>query len=340
MTTFKKAACFTDIHFGLKGNSRVHNDDCEDFVHWFIEEAKKNNCETCIFLGDWHHHRSATNVSTMNYTVSNMERLGAAFEKVYVIMGNHDLYYREKREINSMEYIRNIPNIHIVNEWFVKDDIAIIPWLEPDEYLKIPEMKQKYIFGHFEIPYFKMNAMVDMPDVGGIKAEHFVNQQYVFSGHFHKRQVRNNIHYIGNAFPHNYADVGDDDRGMMILENGGEPKYINWPNMPVYRYYKISQLLENADSLLKEKMYVRVGLDIKISYEEANFIRETFLEKYKLRELQLIPEQLDTVEQPTVHIEKFDSVDQIVIKQLENVDSKTYDKQILMAIYNNLDVKN
>lgn len=340
MTTFKKAACFTDIHFGLKGNSRVHNDDCEDFVHWFIEEAKKNNCETCIFLGDWHHHRSATNVSTMNYTVSNMERLGVAFEKVYVIMGNHDLYYREKREINSMEYIRNIPNIHIVNEWFVKDDIAIIPWLEPDEYLKIPEMKQKYIFGHFEIPYFKMNAMVDMPDVGGIKAEHFVNQQYVFSGHFHKRQVRNNIHYIGNAFPHNYADVGDDDRGMMILENGGEPKYINWPNMPVYRYYKISQLLENADSLLKEKMYVRVGLDIKISYEEANFIRETFLEKYKLRELQLIPEQLDTVEQPTVHIEKFDSVDQIVIKQLENVDSKTYDKQILMAIYNNLDVKN
>jgi len=59
-----------------------------------------------------------------------------------------------------------------------------------------------------------------------------------------------------------------------------------------------------------------------------------------LRELQLIPEQLDTVDQPTVHIEKFDSVDQIVIKQLESVDSKTYDKQILMAIYNNLDVNN
>lgn len=340
MQTFKKVACFTDIHFGLKGNSRVHNDDCEEFIYWFIETAKKNNCETCIFLGDWHHHRSSTNVSTMNYTVSNIERLGKAFEKVYVIMGNHDLFYREKREINSMEFARNIPNVHLVNSWIVNDDVAIIPWLEPDEYLKIPDMKQKYIFGHFEIPYFKMNAMVDMPDVGGIKAEHFVNQQYVFSGHFHKRQVRNNIHYIGNAFPHNYADVGDDERGMMILEHGGEPQYINWPKMPVYRYYKISQLLENAESLLQEKMYVRVGLDIKISYEEANFIRETFLEKYKLRELQLIPEQLETVEQPAVAIEKFDSVDQIVIKQLENVDSKTYDKQILMAIYNNLDVQN
>ena len=340
MTTFKKVACFTDIHFGLKGNSRIHNDDCEEFIYWFIETAKENNCETCIFLGDWHHHRSSTNVSTMNYTVSNIERLGKAFEKVYVIMGNHDLFYREKREINSMEFARNIPNVHLVNSWIENDDVAIIPWLEPEEYLKIPNMKQKYIFGHFEIPYFKMNAMVDMPDVGGIKAEHFVHQQFVFSGRFHKRQVRNNIHYIGNAFPHNYADAGDDERGMMILEHGGKPQYINWPNMPVYRHYKISQLLENADALLKEKMYVRVGLDIKISYEEANFIRETFLEKYKLRELQLIPEQLDTVDQPTVHIEKFDSVDQIVIKQLESVDSKTYDKQILMAIYNNLDVNN
>ena len=122
---FKKVACFTDIHFGLKGNSRVHNDDCEAFIHWFIQQAKAHNCETCIFLGDWHHHRSATNVSTMNYTVSNMERLGQAFENVYVIMGNHDLFYRDKREINSMEYIRNIPNIHIVNEWIVKDEIII-----------------------------------------------------------------------------------------------------------------------------------------------------------------------------------------------------------------------
>jgi len=340
MPLFKKAACFTDIHFGLKGNSRVHNDDCESFIKWFIQQAKAQGCETCIFLGDWHHHRSSTNVSTMNYTVSNMERLGAAFEKVYVIMGNHDLFYREKREINSMEFIRYIPNVHIVNEWLVDDECAIIPWIVEDEYKKIPEMKQKYIFGHFELPYFKMNAMVEMPDVGTIQADHFVNQEYVFTGHFHKRQIRKNIHYIGNAFPHNYADAGDDERGMMILEWGGQPKYFNWPEMPKYRHYKISNLLADTDRMLEERMYVRVGLDIKISYEEANFIRETFIEKYKLRELQLIPEQLDQAESKPVKVEKFDSVDQIVIKQLESVDSKTFDKNILMAIYNNLDVNN
>ena len=41
------------------------------------------------------------------------------------------------------------------------------------------------------------------------------------------------------------------------------------------------------------------------------------------------------IQQPLVQVQKFDSVDQIVLKQLEGVDSETYDKSILMAIYNN-----
>jgi hypothetical protein len=147
-----------------------------------------------------------------------------------------------------------------------------------------------------------------------------------------------NVTYMGNAFPHNYADAWDEDRGMMILEWGGEPKYINWPDMPRYITIKISELLEDPEKYLKTKMYVRVTLDVKISYEEANFIRETFIDKYGLRELQLIPEQVDNAQQPLVEVQKFDSVDQIVISQLQGVDSETYDKNILTAIYNDLDV--
>ena len=61
---FKKAAVFTDIHFGLKGNSKVHNDDCEDFIDWYIQTAKENGCETGIFCGDWHHNRNSLNLTT------------------------------------------------------------------------------------------------------------------------------------------------------------------------------------------------------------------------------------------------------------------------------------
>ena len=42
-----------------------------------------------------------------------------------------------------------------------------------------------------------------------IKAEDLNHHGYVFSGHFHRRQVKGNIHYIGNTFPHNYSDAND-----------------------------------------------------------------------------------------------------------------------------------
>ena len=56
---WKKAIAFTDIHFGNKSNSLQFNQDCVDFVDWVIKEGKEQGCETCLFLGDWHHHRAS-----------------------------------------------------------------------------------------------------------------------------------------------------------------------------------------------------------------------------------------------------------------------------------------
>ena len=334
---FKKAACFTDIHYGLKQNSRLHLDDCRRFVEWFIAEAKERDCETCIFLGDWHHHRASVNVATMNASIRDLKLLNESFEKVYFILGNHDLYYRDKRELNSIEYARDLSNFVMIDEHFLQDDVAIIPWLVGKEYKKVAKMQCKYMFGHFELPYFKMNAMVEMPDHDGIKAEMLNGPEYVFSGHFHKRQYKNNIHYMGNAFPHNYADVGDDERGAMFLEWGGEPQYVNWTEGPKYRVFTLKQLLDDHQNLLDEYTYSRVKLDVSISYEEANFVREKFAEQYGVRELQLIPIK-EEEEFQGGEIE-FESVDQIVVTQLDTIESNTVDKQTLIDIYNSIEIE-
>ena len=39
---FEKAAVYTDIHFGLRHNSKEHNEDCIEFLIWFSEQAKKD----------------------------------------------------------------------------------------------------------------------------------------------------------------------------------------------------------------------------------------------------------------------------------------------------------
>jgi len=182
-----------------------------------------------------------------------------------------------------------------------------------------------------------MNAMVQMPDTGELQAEHFKNQDYVFSGHFHKRQSRGKVHYIGNAFPHNFADSWDDERGMMILEWGGEPQYINWLDCPKFRHVKLSDLIDKKDEILKSKMYLKVNLDIDISFEEANFIKETFTKEHDIREISLIQDKINlegTIDDNPD--QKFESVDQIVSEQLVNIDSKDFDKNVLLKIYNSI----
>jgi DNA repair exonuclease SbcCD nuclease subunit len=333
---FKKVACFTDIHFGLKSNSLVHNQDCEDFVDWFIAEAKKEGCDTGIFLGDWHHNRNSLNMLTLMSSIRSLEKLGKAFDNFYFFPGNHDLYYKDKRDVHSIEWGIHIPGVTIVRDITTIGDTTLVPWLVGEEWKKMEKLKSRYVFGHFELPLFQMNAMVTMPDHGELQAHHFKNPEYVFSGHFHKRQAKQNIVYIGNAFPHNYADAWDDDRGMMILEHGGKPEYRVWPDAPKFRTVKLSQLIDDSENIIKSKTYLRVGIDIDVSFEEASFIKETYMAQDNVRELTLIPEKKDVEINTDLDVEQFESVDQIVSNQIASIQSDAYDPKVLLAIYNNL----
>ncbi len=318
---FKKVACFTDIHFGLKSNSQVHNQDCEDFVDWYIAKAKEEGCDTGIFLGDWHHNRNSLNITTMDYSLRALEKLGAAFDNFYFFPGNHDLYYKDKRDIHSVEFGKYIPGITVVHQPITEGDVTLCPWLVGEEWKAIGKKKAKYIFGHFELPHFYMNAMVQMPDHGEIQLDAFNGYELGFSGHFHKRQSKKNMHYIGNAFPHNYADAWDDERGMMILEWGGQPEYFSWPGQPTFRTVTLSRLIDEASSLILPKQHLRVTLDIDITFEEASFIKENFLSQYDIRELTLIAEKKQVEINTEVDVQAFESVDQIVSNQLVSIES-------------------
>ncbi len=84
-------------------------------------------------------------------------------------------------------------------------------------------------------------------------------------------------------------------------------------------------------------MYLKVNLDIDISFEEANFIKETFVSEHDIREISLIQEKesLDSfIDDQTDS--KFESVDQIVTDQLVNIDSESFDKKLLLSIYTEL----
>ena len=332
---FKKAIVFTDIHFGLRHNSKEHNEDCLEFIDWLIEQGRLKNCDTCLFLGDWHHHRSNINILTLDYTMQALRKLNAAFDKVYIMVGNHDLFYREKRDIHSMVVGSEFNNLVLVDQPCINGDVALVPWLVEEEWKEVTNIESKYLFGHLELPGFKMNAMVEMPDNGTLNAVHFKHQKYVFSGHFHKRQTKGKINYIGNPFGHNYSDVWDFERGAVFIEWDQEPEFMNYEG-PRFISINLSALLANPDIYLKPKTYLQVTLDIDISYEEATFLRETFLTQYNVREFKIVRSQDDDLDKDFSGDITFKTVDQIVVEQLNNIDSATISAAKLIEIYNGL----
>ena len=86
----KKGAMCTDIHFGKKMNSEVHNEDCLNYLDWFCENVKNDpSIDHVWFLGDWNEQRAAINGLTLKYSYAGAKKLNELGLPVYFLLGNH-----------------------------------------------------------------------------------------------------------------------------------------------------------------------------------------------------------------------------------------------------------
>lgn len=336
---FNKAVMFTDIHFGNHNNSRQFNIDCLEFVKWMIKEAKKEKADAIIFLGDWHHNRQNIHLMTLNYSMRAFEELNNSGIKVYFIPGNHDEMYKDKRDIDSVIIGKYFHNITVINKPTLIKDCYFFPWLIQDEYKEVKKSikKAKYIFGHFELPTFMMNAMVEMPEHGNLKLTDFDDLAgYAFTGHFHKRQRKGKIWYIGNCFPHSFSDTWDDDRGICILEWDKEPVFKKWEHAPKYKTLTLTDILENSD-LLDENTYVKITNDIGITNDETKTIKNILMNFYNPRKIELTNNNsVEFFDDENEYLEEFNTLEEIIVKGLKNIESHTIDSNLLIEIYKDL----
>lgn len=339
----KKVAMWTDIHFGKKNNSNQHNQDCLDFVNWFCDNVQKDSeISHVVFMGDWFENRNSVNVMTMNYAQEALRRLNSLGLPVYVIIGNHDLYHRENRKIFSTKVFDEFSNVTTVSEPTVVDGMLICPFLFKNEYPGLVKYnKLKYWLGHFEFRNFVVTGSDRMMEHG---PEHkaFDGPTYIFSGHFHKRQAKDNIIYIGNCFPMDYGDAWDDKRGMSILDTSNDDvDFIDWEDCPKYRKIKLSDVLEGRFDF-PSKCRVRCTIDTDIGYSDAQQLREELTKELNLREFSLEENLLEKKEAIAGEemLEDFDlsSLNDAVIKMLQTGISgtSTIDATRLIDIYQKL----
>jgi DNA repair exonuclease SbcCD nuclease subunit len=336
---------FTDIHFGKKNNSIMHNQDCLDFVLWFCEQVKKEGGVTHImFLGDWFENRNAVNILTLNFARDAVEALNSLGIPVYIIIGNHDLYHRESRKVFSTKVFEEFENIVLVNEpTVVGDQFLICPYLFKNEYPTLAKYNHlPYWMGHFEFRNFVVTGTDRRMDHGPDHTQ-FAGPTHIFSGHFHKRQANDNVVYIGNTFPMDYGDQGDDDRGLCFLDTSTDKvEFINWEDCPKYRKIRLSSVLDGSMDF-PPKCRVRCLIDIDIAYSDAQALREEMVKTMGLREFSLeenISERKDAIAGEEGEIDNFDlsSLNDAVITMLQTGVSgtSTIDATKLVEIYSTL----
>lgn len=277
-----KYILLTDIHFGAKGNSDEFNEQCIEFLKWVKKEtynlSKLNNFEIgcTIFLGDWFHNRNSINVKTLNYGIKGLQILSEIGNRhVKFLLGNHDLYYRDRRDIFSIPSIKTEDSyIHIIDKPFVDSYKNLFcPWLIEEEKLSdlIKQYNPQYVFGHFEIPSFSFNRLSKYD--GEYNPSDYQGPKRILSGHFHMRQEKNNITYIGNCFSHDFSDVDDwHNKGFALLDTDtNEVTYYEWKDAPKYTSIKISKL-QNLN--IENNMHIKLINDMNLKQVELNQVKE------------------------------------------------------------------
>lgn len=338
----------TDIHWGKKGNSKDHNEDCLQYVNWFSKQVKKNKDIDFIgFLGDWNENRSALNIATLNYAYAGAKILDEIGLPVYFVVGNHDLYHRHTREIHSVIHHNQFNNFIVIDKPTIVEEIVggalFSPYLFHEEYpeltshLSIPNW-----FGHFEFKGFQVTGYsVVMPT--GPDPNDFQGPKNIFSGHFHKRQEAYNIRYIGNTFPMDFSDAGDENRGMAIFDVfNDQTTYINWSDCPRYTKTCLSNILDNTVEIHPHSR-VRCIVDIPISFEEGTYLRQKFMEDFHLREFVFeesreIAQALSETETSVNVNDKLATVDELVVQMLNDINVEQLDNNLLMDIYKQIRV--
>ena len=200
-----RIAILGDTHFGMRNDSAVFNELARKFYTDVFFPYIDGRVGAVIQLGDLFDRRKYVNFNTLATAKEYFfAPLAMNCISLYVLIGNHDIFYRNTLRVNSPQLLlSDYMNIKIIDKPSVVNfgdmNIDIIPWIceenEKEVAAFIAESKNSILFGHLELAGFEMdrgNFCHEGMDVGL-----FAKYEQVVSGHFHHRSSRGNILYTG-----------------------------------------------------------------------------------------------------------------------------------------------
>lgn len=239
-----KICILGDVHFGARNDSlSFHRYFKQFYDEVFFPYLEKNNIEHVIQLGDVFDRRKFINFQTLELCKEYFfDKLNRNY-KTWVIVGNHDTYYKNTNSVNSLKLLLhgydNIKQVHEPYETsFNGTSILFIPWICDDNYDRVMQAikisKSQVLVGHLELNGFEMYKGIYCDE--GIDSSIFDKFELVLSGHFHTRSSKGNIVYTGTPYELTWSDF-QDQKGFYIFDaHSRELEFV--PN-PISMFHKV-----------------------------------------------------------------------------------------------------
>lgn len=214
-----KFAILNDTHAGVRNSSDVFIKYQEDFyTEVFFPYLLENDIKHIVHLGDYYEHRRFINFKALSanrkHFLDKLREYGITMD---IIPGNHDTYYKNTNELNSLKELLGhyLNEVNIVMNPTVMDydgmKFGLVPWICQDNEEEVNEFlancKADMIGGHFELSGFEV--MKGMKMTGGHSSHNLKRFETVLSGHYHTKSNQGNIHYLGSQMEFFWNDAGD-----------------------------------------------------------------------------------------------------------------------------------
>jgi len=212
-----KIALISDSHVGARNDNQNINEYFYKFYdNIFFPTLKKRNITTCIHLGDVVDRRKFISFKTASdFRKRFVNRFQELNVDLHVIIGNHDTYYKNTSEVNSMEELMDSDRYNIYTRPEVVDFdgclVQFMPWINTNNYDEsmsaLSNSPAQILMGHLEINGFEMHK--GYKTEGKYSKELFQRFDLCFSGHFHHKSDDGQIYYLGTPYEIYWNDHSD-----------------------------------------------------------------------------------------------------------------------------------
>jgi len=267
-----KILLITDQHFGARNDSQAYVNKYQKFysktVLPYIDKHKITNV---IALGDTFDRRKGINYNSLEAAKKMwFDPLRDRDVKMHMLVGNHDIYYKNTLRINSPQLLLgDYDNITVVDNprelSIGGSSILLLPWICDDNRGRsldaIESSNSPICLGHLELNSFE--------PIPGYTIEHgddpsmFSKFDLVCSGHFHHRSKKGNVVYLGNPYQMFWNDYGC-ERGFHVLNTDTKKlTFVKNPNSMFHKIYYRDSETATIDYNSLEGSYVKLIVEKK-----------------------------------------------------------------------------